>query len=97
MQRVAAEALEGRWLLSVAPLPPVQYGTQSSSPRDVVDVDGTTAFFDTPGGPVIGLWKTDGTDAGTVLIKDFGPSLANAPQSLVRSGGLVYFTAAESD
>jgi ELWxxDGT repeat protein len=43
----------------------------SSSPQNLTDVDGTI-YFSAIGASNIGreLWKTDGSDAGTVLVKD---------------------------
>lgn len=44
------------------------------------------------------LWKTDGTEAGTVLIKDIyqGPN-SSYPGSLIANNGLLYFTATTSN
>jgi uncharacterized protein (TIGR03437 family) len=39
------------------------------------------------------LWKTDGTDNGTVLIKDIDTSGSSRPENLVRAGQFVYFVA----
>jgi ELWxxDGT repeat protein len=40
------------------------------------------------------LWKTDGTSAGTVLVRDIAPGLESSnPSSLVAAGGAVYFAA----
>lgn len=40
------------------------------------------------------LWKTDGTDAGTVLVKDINPGLASSyPANFMVLGGNAYFSA----
>jgi ELWxxDGT repeat protein len=42
------------------------------------------------------LWKSDGTAAGTVIVKDINPGTANAvPQSLSVMGNYVYFSATD--
>jgi ELWxxDGT repeat protein len=41
-----------------------------------------------------GLWKSDGTQAGTVLVKDFGmESFGFAPNSILNVNGTLYFSA----
>ncbi|MFM7463986.1 MAG: ELWxxDGT repeat protein, partial [Cyanobium sp.] len=40
------------------------------------------------------LWKSDGTEAGTVLVKNINPGVkASNPRNFVRMGSTVYFTA----
>jgi ELWxxDGT repeat protein len=40
------------------------------------------------------LWKSDGTDAGTVLVKDINPGSGSAsPSNFINIGGTLYFTA----
>jgi ELWxxDGT repeat protein len=53
---------------------------------DFVDVDGTAFFI----GPDNGLWKSNGTEAGTVPV-DVGPGGPFQVTHLVASNGLVYF------
>jgi ELWxxDGT repeat protein len=44
------------------------------------------------------LWKSDGTEAGTVLVKDIRPGPASSwPHSLTLAGGRVYFSANDGD
>src|SRR5439155_16174692 len=45
-------------------------GTQSSSPSNLVNVNGTLYFTANNGTNGIELWKSDGTTAGTVMVKD---------------------------
>lgn len=43
------------------------------------------------------LWKTNGTQAGTVLVKDINPGAANSyPQNLTVVNGKLYFSAVDS-
>jgi ELWxxDGT repeat protein len=56
---------------------------------------GGTVFF-TPDTPTTGdeLWKSDGTEAGTVRVKDIRPgSAGSSPQSLTDLNGTLYFFA----
>ena len=41
------------------------------------------------------LWKSDGTEAGTVLVKDIaaGGGFASSPDELTAFGGQLFFTA----
>lgn len=39
------------------------------------------------------LWKTDGTSAGTVMVKDIWPGGSSSPQNFGAMGDTVYFTA----
>ena len=44
------------------------------------------------------LWKTDGTEAGTVRVKDIFPGGGSSmPSDLRAAGGLLYFTASRAD
>jgi ELWxxDGT repeat protein len=68
--------------------------TPPSDPRDLVDVGGTLFF--TAGDGIHGrdVWKSDGTAAGTVLVKDIktGGRLGH-PSDLVDVGGTLFFAA----
>jgi len=59
-----------------------------SKPSNLVDVNGTLFF--TVGGQ---LWKTDGTQGSTVLVKEVGGS----PGKLTNANGTLFFTAFETE
>jgi len=79
------------------------YGPNSSSPKELTNVDGTLFFSasDKNGGSE--LWRTDGTEAGTILVKDIFPGsfpyygtehpYQSDPQDLTSAGGTLFFTA----
>jgi len=52
-------------------------------------VIGTSAYFGGQDGTVSGLWKTDGTSAGTMLVSSAGSN----PGNIVNMNGTLYFTA----
>lgn len=58
---------------------------------------GSTLFFaadDGPPGHGIELWKSDGTEAGTVLVKDIRPGLSSGdPQGMIDFNGTLFFRA----
>ena len=39
------------------------------------------------------LWKSDGTEAGTVLVKDIGSPYSSYPRSLTEVAGTLFFSA----
>ncbi len=64
-------------------------------PRQFTDVNGTLFFtFAVPNSYDGQLWKSDGTDAGTVLVKDFGPGInaGTYPDQLTAVNGTLFFT-----
>jgi len=56
---------------------------------------GETLFFpaDDGSGAGVELWRTDGTDAGTGLVKDIHPGGDSRPDGFVSAGGLLFFVA----
>src|SRR5947208_6177556 len=62
---------------------------RSSNPSGLVDVNGTLFFSADGGVNGSGLWKSDGTPAGTVLIKAIYPS------QLVNVNGTLFFVASD--
>src|SRR5262249_51574661 len=94
-RKLTLELLEDRCLLSAALALDINtQGTLPSNPTDLVAV-GTTLFFtaDVPG---LGreLWRSDGTEAGTALVKDIVPGAAGSnPAGLTNVNGVLFFTA----
>jgi ELWxxDGT repeat protein len=97
------ETLERRTLLSAALLADINKATASSFPYDFAALNNTTTVFQANDG-VHGyeLWRTDGTAAGTSLIKDINPGAAgsvNGPpyysnvRDISTMNGVVYFAA----
>src|SRR5262249_40933905 len=66
------------------------YYLNSSSPSNLTDVNGTLFFTAADAAwSGWGLWKSDGTEAGTVLVS----SLATFPYNLTNVNGTLFFTA----
>jgi ELWxxDGT repeat protein len=72
---------------------PGTVSNSSSYPSNLVNVNGTLFFTATH--PVSGteLWKSDGTDGGTVLVKDINPNGSSSPTLMTNVNGIVYFVA----
>src|SRR5262249_27563073 len=61
---------------------------------DLTNVNGTLFFTASDGSHGQELWKSDGTAAGTVLVKDINPgSNGSNPTSLTNVNGTLFFTA----
>lgn len=92
------ERLEDRLLLTydigfVADLDR-RFDSTGSRPQDLLEINGTIYF--TASTPHSGreLWKTDGTLAGTVLVKDIAPGVADSGIiSMTNVGGTLFFAA----
>ncbi|HUT93242.1 MAG TPA: Ig-like domain-containing protein [Thermoguttaceae bacterium] len=77
----------------------------SSSPQDLTNVNGKLYFTADDGEHGRELWKSDGTEDGTVMVKDIDDDFtydqssqtdvpnASDPQELTAVGGTLYFTA----
>lgn len=100
---VAVERLEDRSLLSGANLV-VDINEQlidlstgdgsSSGPSYLVEINGTLFFAAGDNETGLELWKSDGTAAGTVRVKDINVgSSGSFPSDLTNVGGTLFFTA----
>lgn len=66
----------------INPGPYVQGSGGSSSPREFTEAAGTVLFMACDGSHGWELWKTDGTDAGTVMVEDIDPRSFSTPRDL---------------
>lgn len=71
----------------------IHAGLTHSDPQELVTVNGTIFFAANDGVNGMELWKSDGTAAGTVLVKDIHPSNGSNPQHLVNVNGVLFFMA----
>src|SRR5262249_40378491 len=68
------------------------------SSLELLNVNGTLFFRASDGANGFELWKSDGTAAGTVLIKDLGPgSGSGEPRQLTNVSGVLLFTSVAGD
>src|SRR6185503_4467228 len=74
------EPLERRILLA-ASMVKDNAGNMSSSPSQIVDLNGT-AIFVSSASTGYSLWKSAGTETGTVLLKEFGGNSYDSPLNL---------------
>ncbi|MBL9182814.1 MAG: M36 family metallopeptidase [Verrucomicrobiaceae bacterium] len=66
----------------------------SSSLTSMTAYGGAVYFATTSAAAGTELWKTDGTAAGTVMVKDINPgAVSSSPQNLIVVGGVLYFSA----
>src|SRR5262249_5791385 len=72
------------------------YYPNSSYPSHLTNVNGTLFFEDNDGTHGNELWKSDGTAAGTVLVKDINPgSSGSNPTDLTNVNGTLFFEATD--
>src|SRR5207244_3151648 len=87
--RPAVEPLEARALLSVTP---VDFPAAVTSAP--VAMNGVLYFSATDAAHGDELWRSDGTAAGTYLLKDIRPGIGkSAPRSFTAVGGALFFAA----
>ena len=80
----------------VRDIAPTSEDEDDYAPEQLTNVNGTLFFTATNGHYRHGLWKSDGTEAGTVPVPGttFTPV---SPSSLVNVGGVLYFTSREAE
>lgn len=75
----------------------IHAGAAGSSPRSLVEFDGQVFFVAEDGLNGYELWRSDGTEMGTVLVKDFFPdgtaSERVAPRELIVVGDTLFLSA----
>jgi ELWxxDGT repeat protein len=65
---------------------------QLAGPRAFFDLDGTLLFQGDDGATGAELWRSDGTPAGTTLLKDLQPGpYSSLPAEITRAGSTVFF------
>ena len=92
------ESLEGRRLLDGAATLVKDINTNTVTPfsnsSELVFVGSAAYFARTTSAAGSELWKTDGTAAGTILVKDINPgSASSSPAELTAYGGFLFFAA----
>ena len=73
-------------------------GSGDSSPKNFVEYDGGVYFSADDGTNGFELWTTDGTEAGTELVKNINTTAgkSSSPREFVVHDGLLYFTAQDA-
>jgi ELWxxDGT repeat protein len=70
------------------------WGVTFPKPNYATNVNGTVYFQATNGTSGLELWQSDGTAAGTVLVKDINPGSGDSlPSNLTNINGTLYFSA----
>ena len=70
--------------------------SDGSSPDELIDVNGMLYFSANDGTHGSELWKSDGTESGTVMVKDINPDSADSsPSWLTNVNGKLLFVAWE--
>src|SRR4051812_25666491 len=81
-------------VIKVTPYEDINLKGTSSRPFHLTNVNGRLFFTADDGASGTELWKSDGTAAGTVLVKDIIPGSASSdPYNLTSVNGRLFFTA----
>src|SRR5215216_4608436 len=96
--RPTAQLLESRLMLAAQQVADLATTLPaSSSPGQIVDVNGTAFFAASNAGVGRELYRSDGTPGGTVLVKDINPGPdGSSPSSLLNANGTLFFIATVS-
>ncbi|QGJ70710.1 Hypothetical protein PBC10988_24080 [Planctomycetales bacterium 10988] len=90
------EVLEGRQLLDASPtFIDIRVGAESSYPGMFTEVSGSLFFRANDGTSGPELFVSDGTSAGTHLVKDINPSGSSNISQLTNMNGTLFFTATD--
>jgi len=90
------ERLEDRHLLALTPtlLADLNLTYPDAGVAELVDIGGTTYFTANDQTHGLELWKTDGTEAGTMMVKDVNSgSTGSSPHELTDFNGTLFFVA----
>src|SRR4030095_3682712 len=88
--RLLGESLETRLLMTLTPqlLADINIGSGSSSPESLTVVNNVAYFAANDGTHGPELWRSDGTPAGTKILKDIVPGeVGSDPSQLVNVNG----------
>jgi ELWxxDGT repeat protein/autotransporter-associated beta strand protein len=84
----AIECLEDRCLLDAALVKDINDWTNAGiTPATLTEFNGSVLFSGFDGDAFGGLWKSDGTDAGTIFMK----AVSGLPGNLTKLNGMLYF------
>ena len=95
LRRLLIESLDQRLPLAANFVKDINlFDAGGSNPGGAVEVNGTLFFRASNGINGYELWKSDGTDAGTVLVKDIRSGFySSSTRSLTNENGTLFFTA----
>jgi len=74
----------------------INFGLSSSVPLKFTDVNGIAFFAADDGVHGIELWRSDGTNNGTYMVRDINPYGSSSPDHLTSRLGELYFSATDS-